>query len=102
MHLVLCSAARRLAVLVIACLGLVAAPFVSDARVRAVPGTAGSIALVLLAVGLVALGRARRFVRRSEEPAGAVPPAPREVYRTSAVDRTAPDHEAEESWAARE
>jgi hypothetical protein len=99
MHLILCSAARRLAVLVVASLGFVAAPFVSDARVGAFPAAAGFLALVLLVVGLLALARARHFVRQSERPAAGARTA--EVYRTPAADRVAPDHELEESGAAR-
>jgi hypothetical protein len=98
MHLVLWNAARRLAFLVVGSLGLVAAPFVVDARVGAVPAVTATVAVALLVIALFPIVRARRFVRRAAEPAPATPAAA--VYRTSA--RVGVDHEADESGAARE
>src|SRR5262249_14801813 len=94
---VLWNAARRLALLVVASLGLVATPFVRDARIGILPAAAAGIALALLAVAVVPMARARRFLRKTAEPPPAAAAA--DVYRTSARDL---DHEAEESGATRD
>jgi hypothetical protein len=94
MHLVLWNAARRLAWLVAASLGLVATPFVCDARIGTMPAATVGIAVALLAVAAWPMARARRFLRKAAE----VPPAAAaaDVYRTSA---RGVDHEPEESEA---
>jgi hypothetical protein len=96
-HLVLWNAARRLALLVVASLALVATPFVRDARIGALPAAAAGIALALLAIAAFPMARARRFLRKTAEPPAPTPTA--EVYRTSA---RSVDHEPEESDATRE
>ncbi len=97
MHLVLWNAARRLAWLVAASLGLIATPFVLDARIGAVPAAAAGVAALLLAIAAVPIARARRLLRRAAEPAPAA--LATEVYRTSA--RASVDHECEESGATK-
>jgi hypothetical protein len=97
MHLVLWNAARRLALLVVGSLGLVATPFVCDARIGALPAVAAAVALALLGIAVIPMARARRFLRKTVEPSAPAPTA--EVYRTSA---RSVDHEAEESDATRE
>jgi hypothetical protein len=92
------NAARRLAWLVAVSLGLVATPFVADARIGALPAAAAGIAVALLAIAAIPMLRARRFLRRAGEVSPVAPPG--EVYRTSA--RQSADAEPDESGATRE
>jgi hypothetical protein len=92
------NAARRLAWLVAVSMGLVATPFVANARIGALPAATAGVAVALFAVAAVPMVRARRFLRKAGEPSpGAAAAA---VYRTSA--RSSVDHESDESGATRE
>jgi hypothetical protein len=94
------NAARRLAWLVALSLGLVATPFVADARIGTLSAATAGVAVTLLAIAAVPMARARRFLRKAAAPSPAAAAAA--VYRTSARGRGSVDHESDESGATRE
>jgi hypothetical protein len=93
----LCTGARRLAILVASALALVAVPFVVDAHMRTLPAACGAMALGLLLGALTPLRQAQRLVRETEAPPP-VPPAGM-VYR---ANPRATDMEATENQATRQ
>ena len=94
MELVVWNAARRLAVLVVCALALVAVPFVRDARIGVLPAASGGLALTLLVLALLPLTRASRLLRQARRPPK-LPPAAL-VYRASAGEE---DRDPEERSA---
>ena len=91
MHLLVWSAARRLALLVAGSLVFVAVPFVVCRHIGMLAAISGAGAVTLLATSLVPLFLAQRALRRADRGiAGA------EVYRTSARP---PDRDASERAA---
>ena len=93
-ELVVWNAARRLAVLVVCALALVAVPFVRDARIGVLPAASGGLALTLLVLALLPLTRASRLLRQARRPPK-LPPAAL-VYRASAGEE---DRDPEERSA---
>ncbi|HEY3820589.1 MAG TPA: hypothetical protein VGL81_25660 [Polyangiaceae bacterium] len=80
MELVVWNAARRLAVFVVCALALVAVPFVRDARIGLLPAISGGLAMGLVLVALLRLGRASRLLREAQRPPKPTPAAM--VYRS--------------------
>jgi len=93
-ELVVWNAARRLAILVVCALALVAVPFVRDARIGLLPAASGGLALLLLGVALLPLYRASQLLREAHRPPKA--PAAAMVYRASAAEE---DRDPEERSA---
>jgi hypothetical protein len=97
-ELVVWNAARRLAVLVMGALVLVAVAFVRDGRIRGLPAVTGALAVGLFVVALRPLLRASRHLRDARRPPER--PAAAMAYRAGAsvedrdpVERSA-THEA--------
>jgi hypothetical protein len=93
-ELVVWNAARRLAVLVVAALAMVAVPFVRDARIGPLPAACGGLALALFVVALLPLARATRLLRDVRQPPRRPPAAL--VYRASPTEE---DHDPAERAA---
>jgi hypothetical protein len=93
-ELVVWNAARRLAILVVCALALVAVPFVRDARIGLLPAASGGLALALLAAAVLPLVRASRLLREAQRPPKAPPAAM--VYRASSTEE---DRDPEERSA---
>ena len=93
----LCTGARRLAILVAAALLIVAVPFVVDGRVRTLPAACAAMALGLLLGALTPLGQALRLLRLAEQRSPA--PSASTAYRAGTREA---DTEPTESLAIRQ
>jgi hypothetical protein len=92
----LCSAARRLAILVACEVALVLLAVVRDARVGGLVAVSGGVGLALFALALFPLTYATHIVRAAERARDG--PAAARVYRTSAREA---DRDPEERAAVR-